>query len=157
MNVPVVGAVATPLRIGRKEFLTFPDWNVRLRAKVDTGAFSSVLDVAEYELDRDDTGRLVARLALCLSRRHPQRQTVVFAPVVKMVGVTSSCGWRQERPLLEATVRLGPVEKVIRMTVTNRAHMRCRTLLGREALAGAFVVDVSHKYLLRSDSPELRK
>jgi hypothetical protein len=149
--------VSTPLLIGRKEYLTFPDWDVpRLCVKVDTGAFSSALDVAGYELHRDDTGRLLARLTLCLSRRHPRRETIVFAPVVKMVGVTSSCGEREERPLLETTVRLGPVEKRIRMTVTDRAGMRCRMLLGRDALAGDFVVDVSKKYLLRSNHSEER-
>jgi hypothetical protein len=154
--VAIPPAVAPPLLIGRKEYLAFPDWDVRLRAKVDTGAFSSALDVASYELERDDTGLLIARLALSLSRRHPQRQTIVYAPVVRMVGVTSSSGERQERPLLETIVRLGPVEKRIRVTVTNRAHMRSRMLLGREALAGDFVVDVSKKYLLRSDIPEQR-
>lgn len=154
-NGPV--AVVTPLLIGRKEYLAFPDWGVpRLRVKVDTGAFHAALDVAAYELHRDDTGRLVARLSLCLSRRDPLRQTVVFAPVVRMVGVTSSIGVREERPLLETTVRLGPVEKRIHMTVTNRSGMRCRMLLGREALAGSFVVDVSKKYLLRSDPQEQR-
>jgi hypothetical protein len=115
---------------------------------VDTGAFSSALDVAAYDLERDDTGRLIARLSLCLSRRDPSRQTVVFARVVKMVGVTNTSGIREQRPLLEATIRLGSIEKRIRMTVTNRSCMRCRMLLGREALAGSFVVDVSKKYLL---------
>jgi hypothetical protein len=149
--------VPTLLVIGRKEYVAFPDWNVhRLRAKVDTGAFSSALDVAAYDLHRDETGRLIARLSLCLSRRDPSRQRIVFAPVVKMVCVTNSSGIREERPLLETTIRLGSVEKLIRMTVTNRSCMRCRMLLGREALAGSFVVDVSKKYLLRSDHPEQR-
>jgi hypothetical protein len=150
------GPVEAPvvLVIGRKEYVAFPEWHVRrLRAKVDTGAFSSALDVAAYDLQRDDTGRLIARLSLCLSRRDPSRETIVFAPVVKMVGVTNTSGVREQRPLLEATIRIGSIEKRIRMTVTNRSCMRCRMLLGREALAGSFVVDVSKKYLLRSDSP----
>jgi hypothetical protein len=147
--------VPTLLVIGRKEYVAFPDWHVRrLRAKVDTGAFSSALDVAAYDLQRDDTGRLIARLSLCLNRRDPSRQTVVLAPVVKMVGVTNTSGVREQRPLLEATIQLGSIEKRIRMTVTNRSCMRCRMLLGREALAGSFVVDVSKKYLLRSDPPK---
>jgi hypothetical protein len=158
-----VAAAAPPaevpilLTIGRKEYVAFPEWHVHhLRAKVDTGAFSSVLDVAAYDLQRDGTGRLIARLSLSLSRRDPSRQTVVFAPVLKMVSVTNTGGVREQRPLLEATVRLGPVEKRIRMTVSNRSCMRCRVLLGREALAGSFVVDVSKKYLLGSDPPERR-
>ena len=37
--------------IGRKEFVSFPCWSLsRIRAKVDTGAYSSVLDVARYDL-----------------------------------------------------------------------------------------------------------
>ena len=149
--------VSTPLLIGRREHVALPDWSVqRLCAKVDTGAFSSALEVAGYELHRDDEGRLLARLVLCLSRRHPTRETVVLAPVVKMVGVTSSSGEREQRPLLETAVRLGPLEKRIRMTVTNRSGMRCRMLLGRDALAGDFVVDVSKKYLLRLDRSQER-
>lgn len=150
-------AVVTPLLIGRKEYLAFPEWDVRrLRVKVDTGAFHAALDVAAYELHRGADGQLVARLSLCLDRKHPDRRTVVHAPVVKMVGVTSSTGVRQERPLLETTIRLGPVEKRILLTVTNRSGMRSRMLLGREALAGSFLVDVSRKYLLRSEQPEQR-
>jgi hypothetical protein len=36
------------------------------------------------------------------------------------------------------------------LTVTSRAGMRCPMLLGREALEGMFVVDVSRKYLLHA-------
>jgi hypothetical protein len=46
-------------------------------------------------------------------------------------------------------VRLGTLIKVIRLTVTNRAQMRFPIILGRTALAGDFIVDVSRKYLLR--------
>jgi hypothetical protein len=46
-------------------------------------------------------------------------------------------------------VQLGPVLKRIRLTVTSRAGLRYRMILGRQALAGNFVVDVSRKYLLR--------
>jgi hypothetical protein len=146
-------AVATPLLIGRKEYIALPEWHVRrLRVKVDTGAYSSALDVAGYELEWDHTGRLMAHLSLCLNRRQPTRRTVVDVPVVKLVGVTNSTGERQERPLVETTIRLGPVEKRIRLTVANRAGLRCRMLLGREALAGCCIVDVSKKYLLQTEN-----
>jgi len=149
--------VTMPLVIGRKEYIAFPEWNLpRLRVKVDTGAYSSALDVAAYELHCDDEGRPVARLVLNLSRRDPRLQAIVYAPVLKLVHVTSSSGVRQQRPLVQALVRLGPIEKRIRMTVTNRSCMRSRMLLGREALAGSFLVDASQKYLLRSDYPEQR-
>jgi hypothetical protein len=143
--------------IGRKEYVAFPEWHMpRLRAKIDTGAFSSALGVAGYELRNGADGRLIARLSLCPNRRKPERVIVVDAPVLKMVGVTSSVGVREERPLLETTIRVGSVERRIRLTIANRSCMRCPMLLGREALNGSFLVDVSKKYLLRSEHPEQR-
>ena len=146
-----------PYLIGRKEFVAFPEWNLgRLRAKIDTGAFSSSLGVAKYELKRGANGRLIAWLTLCPNRHEPSRVVVVQAPVLKMVGVTCSSGVRERRPLLETTIRLGPLERRIRLTIANRSAMRCPMLLGREALNGSFLVDVSKKYLLRSEHPEQR-
>ena len=95
-----------PLLIGWKEYVAFPEWDLRrVRAKIDTGACTSALDVAGYELEAE------------------------------------------RRPVVEAMVRLGPVEKRIRLTVTRRSTMRFRMLLGREALRGQFVVDVRRKYV----------
>jgi hypothetical protein len=140
-----------PLLIGRKEYLDFPDWGLRrLRVKVDTGAFNSALDVAGYDLHEVDGVGRVVRLRLALDRRRPERLTVVEVPVLRTVVVSNPGGLREQRPLLEATVRLGPLTRRIRLTVTNRSHMRFRMILGRQALAGSFIVDVSQKYLLQS-------
>jgi hypothetical protein len=75
---------------------------------------------------------------------------VIEAPVLRMVVVRNSGGMQEQRPLIEADVALGPVRKRVQLTVTNRAGMRFRVILGRRALAGDFVVDVSKKYQLRS-------
>jgi hypothetical protein len=141
---------ARPVRIGWKEYVALPEWHLRrLRAKVDTGAWTSVLDVADYELAEEAGGLLVARLRLALSRKHPERVRLVEVPVLRLVVVRNTGGTLEERPLLETTLCLGPVCKRIRLTVTNRSHMRHRMLMGRLALAGDFVVDVSQKYLMR--------
>jgi hypothetical protein len=143
-------APARPLLIGWKEYVELPDWGLRrLKIKVDTGARTSVLDVAGYEL-QDRPGRgTVALLRLALNRKHPERLTLVEAPVLDFITVTSSLGVSEQRPLFETRLRLGPVLKTIRLTVTNRSDMIFRMLLGRKALAGDFVVDVSQKYLLK--------
>ena len=136
--------------IGWKEYLSFPDWGVRrVKAKIDTGARTSALDALSYTLYESADEGLVAELVLALDRRHPERQSKVRVPVLGMAVVSNSNGMREQRPLIETTVRLGPVCKRVRLTVTNRAGMRFRMILGRTALAGDFVVDVSRKYLLR--------
>lgn len=139
-----------PLAIGWKEYLALPEWGVRrVKAKVDTGARTSALD-ANYELFSDENGVRKARLSLALDRLHKERIKIVEVPVVDLVKVRCSNGSTEERPLIEAEIRLGPVTKRVRLTVTNRAAMRFRMILGRQALAGDFVVDVGRKYLLRS-------
>ncbi len=150
MDQSQADAPGRPLLIGWKEYVELPDWGLRrIKIKVDTGARTSVLDVAGCEL-REHPGRgTVALLRLALNRKHPERLTVVEAPVLGLITVTSSLGVREQRPLFETRLRLGPVLKTIRLTVTNRASMTFRMLLGRHALAGDFVVDVSQKYLLK--------
>src|SRR5262245_31486212 len=121
------------LTIGRKEYVAFPDWRIkRVRAKVDTGAHSSALDVLSYDLWQTDNGPCV-RLRLALNRKRPDRYRIVEAPVLGMVSVCNTGGIRELRPMVETTIRLGPVTRRIRVTLTDRAAMRYRMILGREA------------------------
>jgi hypothetical protein len=143
----------TPLLIGWKEYVDFPDWHLRrVKVKIDTGARTSALDAAGYVLREDKEVGWIAELHLALDRQQPQQLTVVELPVLKMVVVSNSSGMRQQRPLVEATIRLGPITKRVRLTVTDRSRMRFPMILGRKALEGDFVVDVSKKYLLRKSS-----
>ena len=137
-----------PLVIGWKEVVALPEWGVpRLRIKVDTGARTSAIDVLGYEVyEANPPGPMVA-LRLALDPRHLERVTVVRTPLLAMVVVSNSGGQRECRPLVETTLRLGPVTKRVRLTVANRAGMRFRMLLGRQALLGDFLVDVSKTYL----------
>jgi hypothetical protein len=134
--------------IGRKEFVAFPAWDLhRIRAKVDTGAFSSALDIAAYELVEGEDGPLL-RMVIRLSLRRPEHVKRIEEPVVGMVCVRSSSGCEEQRPLIEPLVRVGQLTQRIRLTVSDRSKMRCRMLLGRQAIAGLFLVDVRAKYLL---------
>jgi len=139
-----------PLVVGWKERIAFPDWKLRrVKVKIDTGARTSAIGAVYYELlDLPGEGR-VADLTLGLDRKAPDRQVRLRVPVLGTVRVRNSAGQRELRPLVETRVRLGPLTKVIRLTVTNRTTMRFPVILGRLALAGDFVVDVSRKYLLK--------
>jgi hypothetical protein len=139
-----------PVMVGWKEYIQLPDWGLqRIKAKIDTGARTSVLDVVRYQLHGSPDAGLVADLALSLYPRRPEELTTVRVPVLRLVVVRNSGGVSEERPLIETTLRLGPVTKRILLTVTRRASMRFRMLLGRKALEGDFIVDVSRKYLCR--------
>jgi hypothetical protein len=139
-----------PSLIGWKEYVGFVDWPLRrVKAKIDTGARTSALDVLSYELHEDPAAGLTATLRMALDPRHPERVDEVTTPVLRMIVVSNSGGMREQRPLIETTLRIGPVVKRVPLTITNRSGMRFRMILGRKALEGDFVVDVSQKYLLR--------
>jgi hypothetical protein len=141
------------LRIGWKEYLEFTEWSLRrIRVKIDTGARTSALDVVRYELVETAGGGTMATLLLALDRRHPGRFTRICTPVLKMTVVRNPGGIHEERPVVETAVRIGPIHKRIRLTITNRSSMRYRMILGREALLDDFLVDVSRKYLLHERS-----
>jgi hypothetical protein len=136
-----------PLRVGWKEYLDLPDWGLRrLRVKMDTGARTSALDSDGYQLVQEN-GTLSVRLRLTRDRRR-NRVLEVTAPVVRMAVVRSTSGQAQRRPVVCTTIRLGPVRKQIEVTIADRHPMRHRMILGREALAGTFVVDCGRMYLL---------
>ncbi|MCW5945476.1 MAG: RimK/LysX family protein [Fimbriimonadales bacterium] len=131
------------LSIGWVEYIDFPEWGLfGVKAKSDTGARTSVLDVTKWEDLGDGTVRFEAVL-----RRDTQNDTVtVIAPIKRRTHVKSSFGSGRDRITVEAKVRIGPVEKVIEVGLASRRKLTCRALLGRTALEGHFVVDPSQSY-----------
>ena len=148
----MANAPQRPLVIGWKERVDFPDWGIRrVKVKIDTGARTSALDVAGYELRPVAGEGLIVALRLALHRNRPERIKVIETPVLEMVVVSNSSGMCEQRPLIETTLRIGSISKRVRLTVTNRAGMRFPVILGRKALESDFLVDVSRKYLLEND------
>jgi len=143
-----------PLTIGWRERVDLPEWGIRgLRAKIDTGARTSAVDVARFEHldDGDIRFEIVIRLK-------PERRTKwVRASPIRTSVVKPSHGETQERPVCLTRVRIGAHEYDIELGLVCRKNMLCRMLIGREALKDRFVVDVSGKYLLSERARNPRK
>ena len=60
--------------------------------------------------------------------------------------VRSSNGKVEKRPVIVTTVELLGVKWPVELTLTNRAKMRFRMLLGREAVRHRFLVDSGHSF-----------
>src|SRR5207244_2693927 len=100
----------------------FPDWRIRhVKVKIDTGARTSALDVLSYELHQDADAGLTATLRLVPKRKRSSQVKIIKTPVLGMAVVRNSNGMVEQRPLIETTIRLGPVTKRVRLTVTNRS------------------------------------
>lgn len=135
--------------LGWKEYLDLPELGIqRLKAKIDTGARTSSLHVSSHRvIQQYDDGTADLEIQVPLTRTGTPEVTARVRQLDR-IKVTDSGGHPEIRPVIETAVRIGPVTKSIRLTLTDRTGMLFRMLLGRKALEGDFLVDVSKKYLL---------
>jgi len=122
--------------IGWREWVEFPEWGMRIRAKADTGARSSAIDCAE--ITELPAGRV--RFTVRLDRREKKLVTLEDEIRVRK-HVRSSTGHGHDRIFVETTLRLAGVEKRILVSLVCRKAMINRMLLGREALGADFLVN----------------
>lgn len=128
--------MSEPVVIGWREWASLPDWNLDIRIKADTGARSSAIDCAEIVELPGDRVRFTVRLSRMKDR------TVTFEePIAMRKKVRSSTGHGGDRLFVETSLLLAGREKRILISLTCRKRMIHRMLLGREALAGDFLVD----------------
>ena len=137
--------------LGWREWLALPALGiVAIRAKVDTGARSSALHV-ERQWRFVEAG--VPWVGFALVPRAQAGEVEVAAQIVDERMVTDSGGHRTLRVFVRTKLRLAGVEREIEMNLADRCGMRFPLLLGRTALAGAFVVDPAGSFLHRRRRP----
>jgi hypothetical protein len=145
-----MGDARLPPIAGWRERVDFPAWGLRgVRAKLDTGARTSAIDVATIE--HLDNGRIRFEV---VGRHKPKRTTKwVEATPVRTSVVKPSHGEKQERVVCRTPIRIGAIETEIEISLVCRKNMLCRMLLGRTALESAGVlVDSGSKYRLTERS-----
>ena len=126
------------MTIGWREWVEFPEWGFRLKAKADTGARSSAIDCAEITELPGGRVRFTVRLD-----RKDKKLITLEADIVARKKVRSSTGHPTSRLFVETQLRLAGVEKRIVVSLVSRKRMIHRLLLGREALSNDFIVDSS--------------
>lgn len=132
---------------GWRERVDLPAWGLyRVRAKLDTGAKTSAIDVAQYEIIDDTHVRFEI-----VYREKPTRKTKwVQAECQRITVVKSSNGQPQERVICKTKIRIDGEEFEAEIGLVCRKGMLCRMLIGRTSLQGRFLVDSSEKYILTS-------
>ncbi len=142
--------------IGWREVVDLPDWNLQaIRAKADTGARSSAVDVSHLEELPDDR----VRFELVARRGARDERQVIEADIVRRARVKSSLGRTHARLFVETTIRVAGRTIRTQIGLVNREGMLSRMLLGRRSLEGHFNVDPAHCYLhgRRSRSRETKE
>jgi hypothetical protein len=135
------------LVIGWRETISIPEWGItELRAKMDTGARSSAIDVASSEVLPE--GRV--RFEVVLDRKKRDRKRIIEASISRRTAIRSSTGETRNRLMVLVKVKIGPIVKPVEFSLVCRENMLCRALLGRRALEGDFLIDATRKYSLNS-------
>ena len=127
----------------------------RLKAKIDTGARTSALHVMRMRTIDTAGGpnrRPILEITVPGGRRG-ERPHVVRATVRGFAMVRDTSGRTERRPVIETTLKLGPFERRITVTLTDRGDMLFPMLVGRTALGPGVVVDPSRRYLLGRTRP----
>lgn len=124
--------------IGWREWVEFPDWSLKLKAKADTGAKSSAIDCAEIAELPGNRVRFTVRLD-----RKEKKLITLEEDIRLRKRVRSSTGHPTDRIFVETTLRLAGIEKKIIVSLVCRKRMIHRLLLGREALGNDFLVNSS--------------
>lgn len=140
--------------LGWKEHVWLPEWDLRLRGKLDTGARSSALHVSSLEelapVEDPTSGQLVPRVSFDVvlgtksrPEHHPVEADVIGHKIVKDTGARA-----ENRPLVRTRIVCGPLDVTADVTLTDRSGMNFRMLLGRLTLERHCLVDPAHGYLM---------
>lgn len=140
---------AVPRRLlGWREWVALPELGIpAVKAKVDTGAKTSALHVMDIDVD-SRRGEDWVRFHV-----HPDVEGEITiacdARLVEWRSIKDSSGRATTRPIIHTLLHVGGEEHIIEVSLTRRAEMGFRMLLGREALRGRFTVDPALSFVAR--------
>jgi len=136
--------------IGETEYITIKPSNLRLKARIDTGATTSsihALDIVRYERDGKKWVRfnLVNPSGAKIKMNYPVHRTIK----VKRHGADD-----QSRPVVNLKVTMGKIKKTTPFSLVDRSNFKYPVLIGRSFLADTAIVDVNRSYVLSPLSGE---
>ena len=133
--------------IGWREWVTFPEFsNARVKAKIDTGAKTSAIHAGNIALTEQD-GVTFVTFTIFPNQRDIGHAIPCRAPLINRRPITNSGGRKEDRFVVRTTIRLGAHAWPIEVSLTSRASMGFRMLLGRNALKGRFLVVPDRSFL----------
>lgn len=132
--------------IGSTEIVDLPELGLyNVPAKIDTGAETSVVHCEDMEV-LEEHGHLYILAHIATSEDSDETVEVRF-PVHRERTVKSSFGQSETRHIFRTKVKLYNTLYDIKLSFRDRSAMTYPMLLGRNFIAGKFLVDVSKRNL----------
>jgi hypothetical protein len=140
-GAPLLGAdrvaASDKIVIGPTEEVLLLPGNIRLTARVDTGAATSSLDARDIRV-HGPHGAHTVRFTLV----GDTGSTLHELPMLQRHAVRTSDSRPERRPVVRMELCLAGQRLPAEITLNDRSQMEYRMLLGRNVLSGRFVVDV---------------
>nr|WP_244279617.1 RimK/LysX family protein [Leptospira brenneri] len=129
--------------VGRVEWVEFPNWKLKLRARVDTGAKSCSIHAVNIERVTEN-GEVFVLFDTFVDEK-PVRLKSKF---VKEAKVTSTSGVSENRIIISEVMKMGKYKEEVIINLNDRTNLTYPILIGRNYLMGKFLVDVSLSHAL---------
>jgi hypothetical protein len=142
LAAPGASASALPVIGGAEEAVLLP-WGLRIRSRVDTGAAISSVDARSIRVHTVNHKRMVQ---FVLTGDQGQQITMDL-PLPGYRRVATTDGGAQRRPVVEMDLCLAGQRLRAELSLNDRSHMEYHMLIGRNVLAGRFLVDVATQNL----------
>ncbi|QSE99110.1 ATP-dependent zinc protease family protein [Fulvivirga lutea] len=133
--------------IGRNEIVDLPEMELfQLRAKVDTGAYTSAIHYHHAEVIKKD-GEDVLHFTLLDPSHEEYNDKSFYFKQFKTKKIKNSFGQSEERYIIQATIRIFDKDIQTEFSLSDRGNLKFPLLLGRKLLNKHFIVDTSKKNL----------
>ncbi len=135
------------LEFGWEEWVALPDLGLpAIKAKVDTGARTSALHASDIEVFGSNTRPKVRFVVHPVANDYNVAITC-SANILDRREVTSSNGESELRYVIKSSIAVAGHSWPVEITLTNRASMASRMLLGRQALGENITITASDRRL----------
>jgi len=138
--------------IGSTEDIMIEPPEVKLKARIDTGAKTTSIDARNITPFERDGKRWVKFSVFEGVEEHKVERPVYDTVLIKRHGNES-----QRRYMIKMRVTAGGVSQLIPVSLTDRSSYEFPILIGRNFLKDYFIVDVSKKNLLKKIEKDEKK
>lgn len=135
--------------IGSVEWCTFSDLQIPIiRARIDSGAKTSSIQATDIKIVHIEDEDWVV-FSVNPIQHNDSIKVRCKAKLVDKRSIKGSFGISEERLIIRSPITIGETTFDIELSLANRNTMEYRMLLGREALAGQYLINPAEKHLQR--------
>lgn len=149
---PVNGQAAIKQPIGWLEYAYIGEANLRLEAKLDTGADTSSV---EAKILRKFTVQGAKWIQFSLTDEH-NHTAVLERKIERYVKIKRKLAPSIRRPVIRLGICIGSVYRDVEVNLADRHKFKYQLLIGRNYLQGIFLVDTALHHTARPSCPGIK-